>query len=102
MNPALYFLRKVMNTMESNDGNLWSILPSELVEMIWLFLPFPEMFFLSEVCRSWQGVISSRNERFWSLVHQRFVKSNLFMLLTLWEGSLVDRKSQHLFLGLTT
>jgi len=99
--PKCGSVKEAMNTMETNNSNVWSTLPLELMEMIWLFLPFPEMFFLSEVCRSWQGILSPHNERFWSLVHQRFVKSKYHHYFDpLLEGSLVDQEGQLLFLGL--
>jgi hypothetical protein len=40
---------------------------------VWLFLPFPEMCLINEVCSSWRNAISPNNERFWSLVHQSYV-----------------------------
>ena len=64
--------REVMNEAEGSTPP-FSVLPTELMEMVWLFLPFPEMCFISEVCRSWRDAISPANERFWSLVHQAYV-----------------------------
>jgi len=63
--------------MKEGDGSdvtsPFSVLPPELKEMVWLFLPFPEMCLMNEVCRSWRDAISPANERFWSLIHQTYV-----------------------------
>ena len=70
-------LRQENQVMNEGDGSdvtsPFSVLPPELKEMVWLFLPFPEMCLMNEVCRSWRDTLSGTNERFWSLVHQAYV-----------------------------
>mgnify|MGYP002386632676 CR=1 FL=1 len=70
---SVFACKQKMMDAGGNDASPWSVLPPELMEMVWLFLPFPEMCFVNEVCRSWRNAISPNNERFWSLVHQSYV-----------------------------
>lgn len=47
----------------------WEVLPTELQQEVWLWLPYPQIFRIGEVASTWHSALG--DNRFWKVFNRR-------------------------------